>query len=108
MAGLKRRRPGASLAPVTEPPPGPATQLLIDWGRGDAAALEKLTPLVHDELHRLAHRLLRRDREGHTLQATALVNEAYLRLVDQHSTRWQNRAHFFAIAARLMRRILID
>jgi RNA polymerase sigma factor (TIGR02999 family) len=96
------------LAPVTEPPPGPATQLLIDWGRGDAAALEKLTPLVHDELHRLAHRLLRRDREGHTLQATALVNEAYLRLVDQHSTRWQNRAHFFAIAARLMRRILID
>ena len=93
---------------MTEPSPGPATQLLIDWSGGDAAALEKLTPLIHDELRRLAHRLLRRERGGHTLQATALVNEAYLRLVDQRTVRWANRAHFFAIAARLMRRILID
>jgi RNA polymerase sigma factor (TIGR02999 family) len=93
---------------MTERSPGQATQLLFDWSGGDAAALETLTPLIHDELHRLARRFLRRERGGHTLQATALVNEAYLRLVDQRSVRWQNRAHFFAIAARLMRRILID
>jgi RNA polymerase sigma-70 factor (ECF subfamily) len=93
---------------MTEPSPGQATQLLIDWSGGDTAALEKLTPLIYDELHRLAHRFLRRERGGHTLQTTALVNEAYLRLVDQRNLRWQNRAHFFAIAAHVMRRILID
>ena len=93
---------------MTEPSPGEATQLLIEWSGGDQAALEKLTPLIYDELHRLAGRLMRQERGGHTLQATALVHEAYVRLVDQRSMRWQNRAHFFAIAARLMRRILID
>jgi RNA polymerase sigma factor (TIGR02999 family) len=93
---------------MTEPSPGQATRLLIDWSGGDTAALQKLTPLIYDELHRLAHRFLRRERGGHTLQPTALVNEAYLRLVDQRDLRWQNRAHFFAIAAQLMRRILID
>jgi len=93
---------------MTDPSPGQATQLLIDLSGGDTAALEKLTPLIYDELHRLAHRFLRRERGGHTLQTTALVNEAYLRLVDQRNLRWQNRAHFFAIAAQLMRRILID
>jgi len=93
---------------MTDPSPGQATQLLIDLSGGDTAALEKLTPLIYDELHRLAHRFLRRERGGHTLQTTALVNEAYLRLVDQRNLRWQNRAHFFGIAAQLMRRILID
>lgn len=84
------------------------TRLLLDWSLGDTAALARLTPLIYDELHRLANRFLRGERGGHTLQASALVNEAYLRLVDQRSPRWQNRAHFFAIAAQLMRRILID
>jgi RNA polymerase sigma factor (TIGR02999 family) len=93
---------------MTEPSPGHATQLLIDWSGGDRAALAELTPLIYDELHRLAHRYLRRERGGHTLQTTALVNEAYLRLVDQRNLRWQNRAHFFGIAAQIMRRILID
>jgi RNA polymerase sigma factor (TIGR02999 family) len=93
---------------VTEPSPGEATQLLIDWSGGDVTALEKLTPVIYDELRGLARRLMRHERGGHTLQATALVNEAYARLVDQRNVRWQNRAHFFAIAARLMRRILID
>jgi len=93
---------------MTDPSPGQATQLLIDLSSGDTAALEKLTPLIYDELHRLAHRFLRRERGGHTLQTTALVNEAYLRLVDQRNLRWQNRAHFFGIAAQAMRRILVD
>jgi RNA polymerase sigma factor (TIGR02999 family) len=84
------------------------TQLLVDWGNGDEAALEKLMPLVYDELRAIAHRHMRRERAGHSLQTTALVNEAYLRLVDQRDVRWQNRVHFFAIAAQLMRRILID
>src|SRR5207249_8831572 len=84
------------------------TQLLVDWSSGDTAALDKLIPLVQPELHRLAHRYMSREREGHTLQTTALVNEAYLRLIDQREVRWQNRAHFFAIAAQMMRRILID
>jgi RNA polymerase sigma-70 factor (ECF subfamily) len=83
------------------------TQLLIDWSKGDQAALDKLTPFVYDELHRLARHYMRRERPGHTLQTSALVNEAYLRLVDQ-SVPWQNRAHFFGIAARLMRQILVD
>src|SRR5262245_26000987 len=84
------------------------TQLLNAWGEGDRAALDQLVPMVHEELRRLARRNLRRERAGHTLQTTALVNEAYIRLVDQKRMRWQNRAHFFAIAAQLMRRILVD
>ena len=84
------------------------TQLLIDWGKGDQAALETLMPLVYSELRRLASNYLRRERAEHTLQPTALVNEAYLKLVDQRNARWQNRAHFFGIAAQLMRRILVD
>lgn len=84
------------------------TQLLIDWSAGDQEALEKLIPLVESELHRLASRYMTREHLGHTLQTTALVNEAYLRLIDQKHVRWKNRAHFFAIAAQLMRRILLD
>lgn len=90
------------------PSPHEVTQLLIDWSNGNQAALDKLMPLVYQELHRLAHQYMSRERPGHTLQTSALVNEAYLRLVDQRDVRWQNRAHFFAIAARLMRRILVD
>jgi RNA polymerase sigma-70 factor (ECF subfamily) len=84
------------------------TQLLIGWSRGDKEALDQLVPLVYDELRRQASRYLRRERPGHTLQTTALINEAYLRLIDQKSVRWQNRAQFFGIAAQLMRRILVD
>jgi hypothetical protein len=80
------------------------TQLLIDWGKGDQAALEKLMPLVYSELRRLASNYLRRERAEHTLQPTALVNEAYLKLIDQRNAKWQNRAHFFGISAQLMRR----
>ena len=83
------------------------TQLLVQWGNGDRQALEKLAPLVYDELRRLAGRYLRQERPGHTLQSTALVHEAYMRLVGQH-VRWQNRAQFFGIAAQLIRRILVD
>ena len=89
-------------------PPEGITELLIDWGQGDQLALEKLLPLVYDELRRLAHNYLRREPAGHTLQPTALVNEAYLKLVGQKRVNWQNRAHFFAISAKLMRRILVD
>ena len=88
--------------------PSEITGLLVDWSNGDQTALEKLLPLVEQELHRLAHNYMRREKPDHTLQTTALVNEAYLKLIDQNKTRWQNRAHFFAIAARLMRRILIN
>jgi RNA polymerase sigma factor (TIGR02999 family) len=88
--------------------PHQITVLLEQWGQGDQHALEELTPLVYSELHRLASRYLRRERPDHTLQSTALVNEAYLKLVGQHSMRWQNRAHFFGIAAQLIRRILVD
>jgi RNA polymerase sigma factor (TIGR02999 family) len=80
----------------------------VAWGNGDRAALEKLTPLVYDELHRLASHYMERERSGHTLQTTALVNEAYLRLIDWRSVHWQNRAHFFAMSAQFMRRILVD
>jgi RNA polymerase sigma factor (TIGR02999 family) len=83
------------------------TQLLIDWSNGRQDAVEPLFPLVYEELRRLAHRYMRRERPGHTLQTTAVVHEAYLRLIDQNHVQWQNRAHFFAIAARMMRRILI-
>ena len=87
---------------------GGVTQLLVDWSNGDQAALQKLLPLVNVELRRVAGRYMRREAQGHTLQTSALVNEAYLRLVDQKKVRWQNRAQFFGIAAQLMRRILID
>jgi RNA polymerase sigma factor (TIGR02999 family) len=80
----------------------------LAWGKGDPAALEELTPVVYDELRRLAQHYMGNERGGHTLQATALVNEAYLKLVDIHKVQWQNRAHFFAMSARLMRRILVD
>jgi len=84
------------------------TTLLLAWGRGDESALDQLIPLVHDELRRLARRHMAGERVGHTLQATALVNEAYLRLIEVNQVRWQNRAHFFAMASRVMRRILVD
>lgn len=84
------------------------TELLVAWGEGDRSALEQLTPLVHAELRRLAHRYMSRERAGHALQTTALVNEAYLRLIDWKNVRWQNRAHFFGVSAQLMRRILVD
>ena len=84
------------------------TQILRDWSGGDARAPERLMPFVYDELRRLARSFLARERDGHTLQPTALVNEAYLRLVDQTRVEWQNRAHFYGIASRMMRRVLID
>ena len=88
--------------------PGAVTELLRAWGGGDDGALEQLTPLVEAELRRLARGYMRRERPGHTLQATALVNEAFLRLTDARHVRWQDRAHFLGISARLMRRILVD
>ena len=84
------------------------TRLLNAWSEGDESALEKLMPVVYEELRRLAHRYMNKERVGHTLQTTALVNEAYVRLVDMPNVRWQNRSHFFAISSRLMRRILVD
>src|SRR5437867_12458964 len=84
------------------------TEMLVAWSNGDESALERLMPLVHAELHRLAHRYMNREGPGHMLQTTALVNEAYLRLVDSSHVQWQNRAHFFAVSAQLMRRILVD
>ena len=88
--------------------PAQITRLLIDWRGGDQAALEQLIPLVHDELRRLARRHMAHEHAGHTLQATALVNEAYVRLIDVRQVKWQDRAHFFAMSSRLMRRILVD
>jgi RNA polymerase sigma factor (TIGR02999 family) len=88
--------------------PREITQLLVAWNEGDESALEKLVPLVYDELRRLARRHMRRERPDHTLQTTALINEAYLQLVDIRNVHWHNRAHFFALCARLMRRILVD
>ena len=88
--------------------PADVTQLLLAWNQGDRAALDKLMPIVYDELRRLARKQLRSEAPEHTLQATALVHEAYLRLIDQHSVSWQNRAHFFGIASQMMRRILVN
>lgn len=88
--------------------PKEITRLLVAWGDGDAKALEALTPLVYQQLHRLAHHYLSNERTGHTLQTSALVNEAYLRLIDWKNVRWENRAHFFGVSAQLMRRILVD
>src|SRR5262249_57954683 len=93
---------------MTMPAPKEVTQLLIAWGNGDREALDKLVPLVYDELRRIARRYMEREPAGHTLQTTALVNEAYLRLIEQKGMKWQNRAHFFAISAQLMRRILVS
>ena len=90
------------------PSPHDVTQLLVAWGNGDQSARDQLMPLVYDELHRLAHQYMNRERPGHTLQTSALVNEAFLRLVDQRDVHWQNRAHFLGIAAQMMRRILVD
>jgi RNA polymerase sigma factor (TIGR02999 family) len=95
------RKPPAS-------PPGDVTRLLLAWSQGDSKALEVLIPLVYDELHRLAERHLARERAGHTLQPTAVVHEAYLKLVDQKRVSWKNRGHFFAVAAQAMRRLLVD
>ena len=88
--------------------PEDITRLLVAWSDGDRSALEELTPLVHAELRRLAHHYMRGERPGHTLQTSALVNEAYIRLIDWKNVRWQNRAHFFGVSAQLMRRILVD
>jgi RNA polymerase sigma factor (TIGR02999 family) len=93
---------------MTSPSQHDVTQLLIAWSDGDESALEKLTPLVDRELNRLAHHYMRQESAGHTLQTTALVNEAFLKLVDQKHVRWKNRSHFFALSAKLMRRILVD
>jgi RNA polymerase sigma-70 factor (ECF subfamily) len=90
------------------PSPEEVTRLLEAWSNGDQSAFDKLVPLVYEELRRLAHRYMGREHSGHTLQTTALVNEAYLRLVDSSQVQWQNRAHFFAMAAQLMRRVLVD
>jgi RNA polymerase sigma factor (TIGR02999 family) len=94
------------LTRITEP--HNITQLLAQWREGNQSALDELFPLVYDELHRLARRYMSRERKGHTLQTTALINEAYVRLVDQKNVHWANRSHFFAISAQIMRRILID
>src|SRR5438309_11108081 len=87
---------------------GDISKLLRAWTDGDRGALDRLTPIVYDELHRLAQRYMKRERPGHSLQTTALVNEAYMRLVDYKRMQWQNRAHFFAVSAQLMRRILVE
>ena len=93
---------------MTEERAGDVTQLLVDWSNGDGDALDKLMPVVYDELHDLAARYLRRERQDHTLQTTALVNKAYLRLIDQTRIDWKNSLQFYALAARMMRRILVD
>jgi len=90
------------------PDPGPVTELLSAWREGDSAALEQLIPLVYDELRRLADRYMRREQASHTLQATALVHEAYLRLAREQDRNWENRTHFFAVAAQIMRNLLVD
>ena len=93
---------------LVQPAQDSVTKLLLDWGAGNRADLDALTPLVYDELRRLAGHYLRRERPDHTLQSTALVHEAYMRLIDQRNVRWQNRAQFFGLAAELIRRILVD
>lgn len=93
---------------MTKPAPEEMSQLLRDWSNGDQSALDKVMPVVYQELRRLAHHYMRNERADHTLQTTALVNEAYMRLADYREMRWQSRAHFFAVAAQVMRRILVD
>ena len=106
----ERHLAGSAVAALSSPSAAQqeVTQLLGDWRSGDETALEKLVPLIQPELQRLAHRYMSRERAGHTLQTTALVNDAYLRLADKAHPQWQNRAHFFAAAAQLMRRIMVD
>jgi RNA polymerase sigma factor (TIGR02999 family) len=94
--------------PVPQAAPNEVTQLLLDWGKGDASALDKLMPLVYGELRKLARRHLNRESPGHTLQTTDLIHETYLKLVNQNRVKWQNRAQFFGVSAQLMRRILVD
>jgi RNA polymerase sigma factor (TIGR02999 family) len=93
---------------MTTPAPDEVSQLLQEWSNGDQAALDKVMPIVYQELHRLAHYYMQKERVGHTLQTTGLVNEAYMRLVDYKRMRWQSRTHFFAVAAQVMRRILVE
>jgi RNA polymerase sigma-70 factor, ECF subfamily len=93
---------------MDSPAPHDVTQLLVAWSNGNQAARDQLMSVVYEELHRLARRYMERESPGHTLQTSALVNEAFLRLVDQRNVQWQNRAHFFGIAAQMMRRILVD
>jgi RNA polymerase sigma factor (TIGR02999 family) len=88
--------------------PNEVTELLIKWSKGDKTALDELMPVIHSELRRLARRYMGRERSGHTLQTTALINEAYLRLVDRQGVEWEDRAHFFAVTAQVMRHILVD
>lgn len=94
--------------PLPSPETSRITELLVSWGNGDEAALEQLLPHVERELHRIAHRYMRREHADHTLQTTALINETFLRLIDENRIRWQNRAHFYGIAARIMRRVLLN
>ena len=105
MLNLRRRITPACFMAASK---NQVTDLLQRWKSGDEEALERLTPLVYDQLHRMAHQYIKRERRGHTLQTSALVNEAYLRLVDYKRVDWQNRAHFFAISAVVMRRVLVD
>src|SRR5262249_25982086 len=98
----------AIISRVLDSPPNSVTKLLIKWRSGDEAALNELMPLVYNEMRRLAHQYMRRERSDHTLQTTALLNEAYLRLIDHKNINWQNRAHFMAVAAQAMRRVLVD
>jgi RNA polymerase sigma-70 factor (ECF subfamily) len=91
-----------------DPSPHEVTQLLVAWSNGDKVARDELMSVVYQELHRLAHHHMKRESPGHTLQTSALVNEAFLRLIDQRNVQWRNRAHFFGIAAQMMRRILVD
>jgi RNA polymerase sigma factor (TIGR02999 family) len=93
---------------IEAPPHGEVSSLLLAWSEGDQSALDRLIPIVYAEMHRLARRYMKRERPGHSLQTTALVNEAYMRLVDYERMQWQNRAHFFAVSAQLMRRILVE
>lgn len=93
---------------MSDEPQQEITELLQKWNAGDTDALEQLTPIIHAELHKIAHRYMNRERDGHTLQTTALVNEAYMRLIDWKSAKFENRAHFFGVSAQLMRRILVD
>lgn len=93
---------------MATPSSNDVTELLQAWSDGDSDALEQLTPVIHAELHRIAKRYMSKERAGHTLQTTALVNEAYIRLIDWKNARWENRAHFFGVSAQLMRRILVD
>jgi RNA polymerase sigma factor (TIGR02999 family) len=104
----ERRRRFLNLKIIRTAPPSEITQLLLRWSRGDQAALEQLMPVVYDELYKLAHSYLRRERPHHTLQPTALINEAYMRLVKQDFPEWQSRRHFYGVAAQLMRQILVE